>query len=60
MAVPKHKTSRSRRDQRRAHDGLARPPLSICPECKEAKAPHQVCPHCGHYRNRQVVEVESF
>ncbi|MGD2063657.1 MAG: 50S ribosomal protein L32 [Nitrospirota bacterium] len=60
MAVPKHKTSRSRRNQRRAHDGLARPALSICPECKEVKAPHHICPHCGYYRQRQVVEVDAF
>ncbi|RMF84440.1 MAG: 50S ribosomal protein L32 [Nitrospirae bacterium] len=60
MAVPKRKTSRARRNQRRAHDALTPPPLSICPECKEPKAPHVVCPHCGYYRGRQVLEVESF
>lgn len=60
MAVPKRRTSRSRRDQRRAHDAMAQPALSICPECKEVKAPHQICPHCGFYRGRQVVEVETF
>ena len=60
MAVPKRKTSRSKRDMRRAHDHLTAPALSICPECKEPKQPHVVCPHCGFYRGRQVIEVESF
>jgi len=45
---------------RRAHDHLAVPGISICPECKEPKQPHVVCPHCGFYRGRQVIEVESF
>ncbi|NCO57707.1 MAG: 50S ribosomal protein L32 [Nitrospirae bacterium CG18_big_fil_WC_8_21_14_2_50_70_55] len=60
MAVPKRKTSRCSRDQRRTHDALTAPALSICPECKEAKQPHIVCPHCGSYRGRKVIEVESF
>jgi large subunit ribosomal protein L32 len=59
MAVPKRRTSRSRRDQRRAHDALAIPPRSLCPQCKEAKLPHRVCPHCGTYRGREVVQTDE-
>ena len=59
MAVPKRRTSRSRRDQRRAHDALANPPRSVCPQCKEPKLPHRVCPNCGTYRGREVVQTDE-
>lgn len=59
MAVPKRRTSRSRRDQRRSHDALASPVRSLCPQCKEPKLPHRVCPTCGTYRGREVVRVDE-
>lgn len=59
MAVPKRRTSRSRRDQRRAHDALAAPARSVCPQCKEPKLPHRVCPNCGTYRGREVVKTDE-
>ena len=36
MAVPKHKTSKSKRDKRRTHKKLSAPNLSTCPDCGEA------------------------
>ncbi len=39
MAVPKHKTSKSKRDMRRSHQNLERLGLSTCPECGEVKLP---------------------
>ena len=59
MAVPKRRTSRTRRDSRRAHDALALPARSLCPQCKEPKRPHRVCPNCGTYRGREVVETDE-
>ena len=59
MANPKRRHSKARRDKRRANDGLKPPGLSLCPECKEPRLPHRVCPHCGYYRGRQVVEVSG-
>jgi len=59
MPNPKRRHSKARRDKRRAHDHLKPPGLSLCPECKEPRLPHRVCPHCGHYRGRQVVEVSE-
>jgi len=56
MAVPKHKTSKSKRDMRRSHQRLEAPSLSTCPECGEAKLPHHVCPKCGQYKGKQVIE----
>jgi large subunit ribosomal protein L32 len=34
---------------------LPRTGLSDCPNCHEKKLPHRVCPHCGHYKGREVV-----
>ncbi|MEZ5333666.1 MAG: 50S ribosomal protein L32 [Thermoanaerobaculia bacterium] len=59
MPNPKQRHSKARRDRRRAHDALDAPAQSVCPNCGEPKLPHRACPHCGHYRGRQVVEVDE-
>jgi large subunit ribosomal protein L32 len=59
MAVPKAKTTKSRRNMRRSHHALARPARSNCPQCGEAKQPHRVCPNCGTYRGREVVQTDE-
>ncbi len=59
MAVPKRRTSRSRKNKRRAHDHLAAPGRSTCPQCGEPKPPHRVCGHCGFYRDRTVIDTEE-
>lgn len=59
MAVPKKKTSKSRRDMRRAHDALTAPGVSLCPQCKEPKQPHRVCPSCGAYKGKEIVSTEE-
>ena len=55
MAVPKRKTSPSRRGMRRSHEALGREPHAECPNCGELKRPHRVCSHCGYYDGREVV-----
>jgi large subunit ribosomal protein L32 len=60
MPNPKRRHSKARRDKRRAHDHLAAPGLSQCPNCREAKLPHRVCPHCGYYKGKQVMEVKEI
>ena len=59
MAVPKKKTSQSRRNQRRAPRALEKPGLVICPNCGELHMPHRVCPECGYYKGRTAVAVEA-
>ena len=44
MPVPKTKSSRSRRDKRRANWKLTVPGLVECPQCHAMKKPHHVCP----------------
>ncbi len=57
--VPKKKTSKSRRDARRSHHALKAPTLVACPECRELKPSHRVCPHCGSYRDTEVLKIEA-
>jgi large subunit ribosomal protein L32 len=56
---PKRKHSSSRRDRRRAHDALTQPNLVQCSNCGEMRRPHHVCPNCGHFKGREVFEVEK-
>ncbi len=58
MPNPKRRHSKSRKNRRRAHDALTAPSLSECTNCHEQKLPHRVCPHCGYYKGRAVIEVE--
>lgn len=39
---------------------LAAPTVTQCPQCKQPMVPHRVCPHCGHYAGRKVMEVEEY
>ena len=55
MAVPKKKTSRRRRDMRRAHDAIQfTAAVEYCPTCGEPKLRHRLCAACGTYRGRQI------
>jgi large subunit ribosomal protein L32 len=55
MATPKQRTSRARRDKKRAQKGLKLVQLVRCNNCSTGIKPHHVCPACGHYRGRQVI-----
>jgi large subunit ribosomal protein L32 len=59
MAVPKRKTSPSRRNMRRSHDALKATQHQECPNCGELRLPHNVCPACGHYKGREILKTES-
>jgi large subunit ribosomal protein L32 len=57
MAVPKRKTTPSRRNNRRSHDSLKPSAYVECSNCGELTRPHHVCKACGHYDRREVVAV---
>lgn len=59
MAVPKRRQSTTRRDKRRSHDSITLANPVSCPQCGEAKMPHRVCPSCGTYKGRQLVDKED-
>ena len=58
MAVQKSKVTRSRRGQRRSHDALSNPSLSIDPTTGETHRRHHVTAD-GYYRGKQVVAQED-
>lgn len=59
MAVPKRKHSNSRTGKRRSHDGKRPRQLMECTQCKTMVPTHVVCPTCGHYMGRNVVEASE-
>ena len=59
MAVPKRKTSKARRDKRRANWKITAPAIVECPNCHEAKLAHRVCKNCGFYNGREVIKVSD-
>jgi len=57
MAVPKKRTSKSRKGMRRSHHALTfTAAVHDCPNCGELKRYHHVCDACGHYRGDQIIE----
>ncbi len=60
MAVPKRRTSRWKRDSRRAHIKLKTPGLSVCTNCRVLILPHRVCLHCGYYKGVAVIETTDY
>ncbi|MGH2620641.1 MAG: 50S ribosomal protein L32 [Anaerolineales bacterium] len=56
--LPKRKLSQGRRNRRRAHDALPSRQLLTCTNCGEKHLPHHICPNCGHYAGREVIEIE--
>lgn len=59
MAVPKRRKSRAKRDMRRKqNEKMKVRSLSICPHCDQPKLPHRVCPTCGTYKGRLILEEE--
>ncbi len=59
MPVPKKRTSKSKKGMRRSHHALSVPAFSECPECSEMKRPHMVCPECGHYKDKEILEIDD-
>ncbi len=60
MAVPKRRTSRSKRNMRRAnHDKVTAPQLIACANCGEPSVPHRACAACGHYKGKAVKTLKA-
>jgi large subunit ribosomal protein L32 len=59
MALQKRRHSSSRQGKRRGEQKIHVSSISLCPNCKSPKLPHRVCPVCGFYNGRQVVQMEA-
>ena len=58
MAVQKNKVTRARRGNRRSHDSLAEPALSIDSTTGETHRRHHVTAD-GFYRGKKVIDREE-
>lgn len=59
MAEPKKRTNKSKSGMRRMHIKAVMPSIVYCPNCHEAKPTHMVCPTCGHYKGKLIVEKKE-
>ncbi|MBS91505.1 MAG: 50S ribosomal protein L32 [Rickettsiales bacterium] len=60
MAVPKRKTTPSKRNMRRSHHGLSSANTMECPNCGELKLAHHICSSCGYYDKREVINKSNL
>jgi large subunit ribosomal protein L32 len=59
MPNPKRKHSKTRRDKRRTHYKAVAPTVVSCSNCGASVRYHRVCPECGFYRGKQMVEKKA-
>ena len=59
MAVPKRRTSKTRKRKRRTHFKINVPGMMVCPNCGEMKLAHRVCKACGTYNGRTVITQDE-
>ena len=59
MAVPKRKTTRSKRGMRRSTDALKNPTYVEDRDSGELRRPHHIDLKTGMYRGRQVLEPKE-
>ncbi len=57
MALPKRQHSRQRGRKRRTHWKIKLGSLSVCSQCKKQIISHRVCPFCGYYKGKEVVDT---
>lgn len=60
MVVPAKKLSRARYKKRRFQkEKLKNINLQPCKNCGSLKLPHRVCPECGFYKGRFVINYKK-
>ena len=60
MAVPKKRTSKSRKGMRRAHDFIKyKAAITECESCSAIKLSHHICETCGYYRGIKILDVKE-
>ena len=56
---PKNKSSKARRDSRRANWKMGAVNLIKCSKCGALTLPHRVCKSCGSYTQREIIKTEE-
>ncbi len=58
MAVPKRKTSKSRRDSRHSTRFIRPQAITACDNCSKPLVPHCACDGCGFYKGSKVLRTK--
>lgn len=59
MGLPAKRRTRSSKRERASHFALSTLQLTRCGHCQRLILPHRVCAHCGWYRGREVLHLET-
>ena len=59
MAVPKRKTSVSKRNMRRSHDSLKKINVILDKESGEPRLSHKIDPATGMYNGREILKKKT-
>jgi large subunit ribosomal protein L32 len=59
MPLPKRRHSHTRGKKRRTHWKVEAPNVVKCEHCGSGRLPHHICPNCGYYDGRQVIEKKE-
>jgi large subunit ribosomal protein L32 len=59
MAVPKRRSSKAKKRKRHSHSAIRPVALAHCPQCHTPAPTHLVCPNCGYYQGRTLVETDE-
>ena len=54
--LPKRRWSTHRQGKKRKSLGIKTSALVTCPNCGQLTLPHRVCPGCGYYKGKEVVQ----
>lgn len=57
MALPKQRHTRHRRDRARKQYDVTLKNTQECPKCKARILSHRVCPSCGTYKGKEVINT---
>jgi large subunit ribosomal protein L32 len=57
MSTQKQRHTRARRDRARVFHQLKPKKLVECSNCQTEILPHRVCPKCGYYKGKEVINT---
>ncbi|OGZ35159.1 MAG: 50S ribosomal protein L32 [Candidatus Portnoybacteria bacterium RBG_13_41_18] len=57
MPTMRQRHTKSRRNKTRSHHALKAQIFGLCPKCGQSVLPHIVCPNCGTFKGKEVIDV---
>ena len=58
--VVRMRHTRAHTGNRRSHHALTGPRLSACSNCATPHLRHRVCPNCGQYRGKMMIDTVAL